>query len=210
MTNRSLLTPLRLLLGLIALTAIFSQLMIQIHNGFSILNFFSYFTNLSNLFAAAVLLYVASRVFFRRDASDLSDQVRYISVVNMAVVGVVFTVLLRGVDLGSLLPWINVLLHYVMPCAVVLDWLLQPPRVKLGVKQILMCQVFPAVYLVYVFCRGHNIGWYPYPFLNPANVGGYGGVAMYVAGIAVAFFLASWLLLTVGNTLSRRAAVAHH
>ncbi|MBA3507214.1 MAG: Pr6Pr family membrane protein [Betaproteobacteria bacterium] len=210
MTNRSLLTLLRLLLGLIALIAIFSQLVIQIHNGFSILNFFSYFTNLSNLFAAAVLLYVASRVFFRRDTSDLSDQVRYISVVNMAVVGVVFTVLLRGVDLGSLLPWINVLLHYVMPCAVVLDWLLQPPRVKLGIKQILMCQVFPALYLVYVLCRGHNIGWYPYPFLNPANVGGYGGVAMYVAGIAVAFFFASWLLLTVGNTLSRRAAVAHH
>ena len=210
MTNRSLLTLLRLLLGLIALIAIFSQLVIQIHNGFSILNFFSYFTNLSNLFAAAVLLYVASRVFFRRDTSDLSDQVRYISVVNMAVVGVVFTVLLRGVDLGSLLPWINVLLHYVMPCAVVLDWLLQPPRVKLGIKQILMCQVFPALYLVYVLCRGNNIGWYPYPFLNPANVGGYGGVAMYVAGIAVAFFFASWLLLTVGNTLSRRAAVAHH
>ncbi len=97
MTKRLLLTLLRLLLGLIALIAIFSQLAIQIHNGFSILNFFSYFTNLSNLFAAAVLLYVASRVFFRRDTSDLSDQVRYISVVNMAVVGVVFTVLLRGV-----------------------------------------------------------------------------------------------------------------
>ena len=210
MTNRSLLTLLRLLLGLIALIAIFSQLAIQIHNGFSILNFFSYFTNLSNLFAAAVLLYVASRVFFRRDTSDLSDQVRYVSVVNMALVGVVFTVLLRGVDLGSLLPWINVMLHYVMPCAVVLDWLLQPPRVKLGIKQIFMCQVFPALYLVYVLCRGHKIGWYPYPFLNPANVGGYWGVAMYVAGIAVAFFFASWLLLTVGNTIGRRAAVAHH
>ncbi len=209
MTKCLLLTLLRLLLGLIALIAIFSQLAIQIRNGFSILNFFSYFTNLSNLFAAAVLLYVASRVFFRRHTSDLSDQARYVSVVNMAVVGVVFTVLLRGVDLGSLLPWINVMLHYVMPCAVGLDWLLQPPRVKLSIKQILICQVFPALYLVYVLCRGHNIGWYPYPFLNP-DKGGYGSVAMYVAGIAVAFFSASWLLLTVGQTLSRRAAVAHH
>jgi len=210
MTNRSLLTLLRLLLGLIVLIAIFSQLAIQIQNGFSILNFFSYFTNLSNLFAAAVLLYVASRTFLGREASDLSDQVRYISVVNMTLVGVVFTVLLRDVDLGSLLPWINVLLHYVMPCAVVLDWLLQPPRAKMGIKQILMCQVFPALYIVYVLCRGYATGWYPYPFLNPANVGGYGGVAAYVAGMAVVFFFASWLLLTVGNTLSRRAAVAHH
>ena len=208
MTKRLLLTLLRLLLGLIALIAIFSQLAIQIHNGFSILNFFSYFTNLSNLFAAAVLLYFANRVFFRRHTSDLSDQARYVSVVNMAVVGVVFTVLLRGVDLGSLLPWINVMLHYVMPCAVVLDWLLQPPRVKFGIKQILICQVFPALYLVYVLCRGHYIGWYPYPFLNP-DKGGYAGVAMYVAGIEAAFFSTSWLLLTVGQILSRRAAVAH-
>ena len=209
MTKCLLLTLLRLLLGLIALIAIFSQLAIQIHNGFSVLNFFSYFTNLSNLFAAAVLLYVGSRVFFRRHTFDLSDQARYVSVVNMAIVGVVFAVLLRDVDLGSLLPWVNAVLHYVMPCAVVLDWLLQPPRVKLGIKQIFICQVFPALYLVYVLCRGHDIGWYPYPFLNP-DKGGYGGVAMYVAGIAVAFFSASWLLLTVGQTLGRRVAVAHH
>lgn len=209
MTHRSLLTLLRLLLGLIVLIAIISQLEIHIHNGFSIINFLSYFTNLSNLFAVAVFLYVASRDCFRRDRSELSDHLRYISVVNMAVVGVVFAVLLRGVDLGSLLPWINVVLHYVMPCAVVIDWLLQPPRVKLGVKQIFVCQGFPALYLVYVLCRGHNVGWYPYPFLNPADVGGYGGVAMYVAGIAVAFFFAGWLLLTVGNALSKRVAVAH-
>jgi hypothetical protein len=210
MTNRSLLTLLRLLLGLITLIAIYSQLTIQIKNGFSILNFFSYFTNLSNLFAAGVFLYLASRGFMRREASDPSDQVRYVSVVNMTLVGVVFAVLLRDVDLGSLLPWINVLLHYVMPCAVVLDWLLQPPRVKMGIKQLLMCQVFPALYIVYVLCRGHAIGWYPYPFLNPANVGGYGGVAAYVAGMTAVFFFASWLLLTVGNTMGRRVAVARH
>ncbi len=207
MTTRPLLAILRLLLGLIALIAIFLQLSIHIQNGFKTLNFFSYFTNLSNLFAAAVLLYVASTALLHREATDLSNQVRYISVVNMAVVGVVFTVLLRDVDLGSLLPWINVLLHYVMPCAVVLDWLLQPPRVKLGVKQILVCQAFPVLYVVYVLCRGHATGWYPYPFLNPANIGGYGGVAIYVAGIAMAFFIASWLLLAVGNSLSLRAAI---
>ncbi|MEO7808575.1 MAG: Pr6Pr family membrane protein [Ramlibacter sp.] len=196
-----------MLLGLIALIAIFLQLSIHIRNGFSTLNFFSYFTNLSNLFAAGVLLYVASRAFLHRETSDLTDQVRYICVVNMAVVGVVFTVLLRDVDLGSLLPWINVLLHYVMPCAVVLDWLLQPPRVKLGVKQILVCLAFIVLYVVYVLCRGHAIGWYPYPFLNPANVGGYAGVSVYVAGMAVAFIFACWLLLAVGNSLSRRAAI---
>jgi len=45
----------------------------------------------------------------------------------MAIVGIVYGILLRDEDLGALLPWINVVLHYVMPVVVVLDWLYQPP-----------------------------------------------------------------------------------
>jgi hypothetical protein len=56
----------------------------------------------------------------------------------------------------------------------------------------------------YVILRGADTGWYPYPFLNPGNVGGYGGVATYACGIAVAFVLAAWALLAVGNRLGRR------
>jgi hypothetical protein len=197
----------RLLLGCTALIAIATQLAIQVRSGFSILNFFSYFTNLSNAFAAIVLLLGASRVFFAGGRFRLDDQLRYVSVVNMAVVGVVFTMLLRGVDLGALLPWVNIVLHYVMPCAVVLDWLLQPPRVKLGLQQLAFCLIFPALYLVYVLYRGHLTGWYPYPFLNPVNVGGYAGVGAYAAGIGIAFFFASGLLLLAGNHLAKRASI---
>lgn len=42
----------------------------------------------------------------------------------MVVVGIVFALLLRTMDLGSLLPWVNFLLDYVMPAVVLLDWLL--------------------------------------------------------------------------------------
>ncbi len=204
MPNRALLP--RSLFGVTALIAIAAQLAIQVRSGFSIINFFSYFTNLSNLFAVIVLLLGARRVFFGKSSPSLSDQLRYVSVVNMTIVGVVFAVLLRDLDLGSLLPWVNVVLHYVMPCAVVLDWFLEPPRVKLGIKQIAFCQVFPVIYLAYVLYRGHLIGWYPYPFLNPANVGGYAGVGAYAAGIGLAFFCASGLFLVVGNSLGKRAS----
>ncbi len=204
MANRSLL--LRLLIGLTALVAIATQLAVQVRSGFSIVNFFSYFTNLSNLFASIVLLLGASRLLASEVTPSLSDQLRYVSVVNMAIVGVVFAVLLRDVDLGSLLPWVNIVLHYFMPCAVVLEWLLQPPRVKLGVRQIAFFQVFLVLYLAYVLYRGHLIGWYPYPFLNPANVGGYAAVGAYAAGIGTAFFTASTLFLVVGNSLGMRAS----
>jgi hypothetical protein len=122
------------------------------------------------------------------------------------VVGVVFSVLLRNVDLGDLLPWVNFVLHYVMPVAVVLDWLLQPPATRLEKKHLAMSLFFPLAYLVYVLVRGASIGWYPYPFLNPANVGGYGGVALYAAGIAGAFLLIGWALLAIGNRGARAVA----
>ncbi|MGH8676094.1 MAG: Pr6Pr family membrane protein, partial [Burkholderiales bacterium] len=94
---------LRLTFGLLALVAIGWQLTIQIQMGFSVVNFFSYFTNLSNLFAAAVLLLGAFQLLARREASNSNDQIRAVSVANMALVGIVFAVLLRDVDLGSLL-----------------------------------------------------------------------------------------------------------
>lgn len=205
---KQLLPALRLVFGLVASVALAWQLAIQIQMGFSVLNFFSFFTNLSNLFAAAVLLLGAFGFFARSEASDLSDQIRAVSVVNMAVVGIVFAVLLRDVDLGSLLPWVNFVLHYVMPCVVVLDWFLQPPKMKLGTRQLLLIQVFPAFYLLYVLVRGSRVDWYPYPFLNPANVGGYDGVAVYAIGIALTFLIAGWSLLALGNKQSRAAAVA--
>jgi len=204
MTARPLWPALRLGFGLLALTAIGRQLAIQIELGSSVLNFFSYFTNLSNLFAAVVLMFGASRLFTSGTAMEPSDRLRAVSAVNMTVVGIVFAILLRNVDLGSLLPWINSVLHYIMPCVIVLDWLLQPPRIKLDRKLILQCLIFPAIYLAYVLVRGSHAGWYPYPFLNPSNVGGYSGVAIYAVGIGAASLVASWSLVALGNKLGGR------
>lgn len=201
--NLFLLSILRSFFGLVTLVAIGWQLSIHVRMGFNVVNFFSFFTNLSNLFAAFVLLLTAFRFFARRGAADSNDRLRAVSTVNMAVVGIVFALLLRNVDLGALLPWINTWLHYVMPCAVVLDWLLQPPRTRPGRRQLLTILIFPLVYLVYVLVRGSGTGWYPYPFLNPANVGGYGGVAAYAVGIASTFFVGGWVLLALGNKLRR-------
>ena len=202
-------TPvLRLAFGLLTMAAVASQLTVQIQNGYSVTNFFSFFTNLSNLVAAVVFLLGAFHVLARLGMSNANDWLRAMSAVNMAVVGIVFSVLLRDVDLGSLLPWVNFVLHYVMPCLVVLDWLLQPPNGTLGTTQLFYIQVFPTLYLAYVLVRGASVGWYPYPFLNPANVGGYVGVAAYAISIAVTFFIAGWSLLALGNRLRKGTVVA--
>jgi hypothetical protein len=38
-----------------------------------------------------------------------------------------------------------------------------------------------------------------YPFLNPANVGGYGGVAVYAVGVTATFMIGGWVLIAFGN-----------
>lgn len=191
----------RLALALLALAAIGQQLAVHVRAEYSVLNFFSYFTNLSNLFAALVLLASLRAGGGRLGSSGFA---RYVSAVNMAVVGLVFAVLLRDVDLGALLPWVNVVLHVVMPIAVVLDWLLFPPADRPRPRQALWILAFPATYLAYVLARGAVTGWYPYPFLDPARAGGPGAVAGYAAGIAATFLLTGSALRAAG----RRPAAA--
>jgi hypothetical protein len=157
--GRFMLPVLRLLCALLGAVALGWQLAIHIGMGFSVANFFSYFTNLSNLFAAA-----APRIFT---------------------------------------------LHYVMPCAIILEWLVAPPAMKFGARQLLPVLVFPSLYLIYTLIRGRMLGWYPYPFLNPASVGG-SGVAVHAVGIAVTFIFAGWILLAAANRLGVAAAAVRN
>ncbi|MDQ0278022.1 hypothetical protein QO003_002325 [Arthrobacter silviterrae] len=200
MTLRRVLAALRFLLGAVTLTAVGIQLGIHISHGFNVLNFFSYFTNLSNIFAACVLLVESVLAWRGRELGPLWQLARCASVVSMALVGIVFSALLRDVDLGSLLPWINTWLHYVMPVVVVLDWLVQSPRLPIAFRRLSLVLLLPVVYLAYSLVRGAAINWYAYPFLNPAN-GGYGTVALTCVLIAVAFLAVSAVLVVAGNKL---------
>lgn len=198
-----LLSVVRACLAALTLVAIGWQLWLHVTASYSALNFFSYFTNLSNLLAAIVLLLSVLLL----SAPRLSlDGLRFLSTTNMVVVGIVFVALLRNVDLGALRPWVNMVLHYVMPVAMAMDWLIDPPRSRLTARHLVAALLFPSIYLGYTLLRGAALGWYPYPFLNPANVGGYGGVALYALGIFAAFLAVGGALLVMGNRRGARAS----
>lgn len=206
MNARIFLISARLFFGLLTLAAITTQLVVQIKRGYSTVNYFSYFTNLSNIFAAVVLLIGAFSLITRRDptaAGAAAIIIRGTSVVCMAVVGIVFSILLRNEDVGALLPWVNTVTHYLMPVVIVLDWLWQPPRTTLMRKYTMYWLIFPSLYLGYSIIRGAIVGWYPYPFFDPAKTGGYGGVARYCFAILALFFVLCWLFVTVGNRVER-------
>jgi hypothetical protein len=119
----------------------------------------------------------------------------------MTTTGIVFAALLSGLpdDLDLTEPWVNVVLHQLMPIVVVLDWLISPPHNRLTVRKALVWLIYPLAYCAYSLIRGPIVDWYPYPFLDPDETGGYLGVAAYAVGIAVLFVGIIWFVVTVGN-----------
>ena len=206
MILRRYLAAVRFAFGAVTLIAVGIQLGIHVGHGFSVLNFFSYFTNLSNIFAGSVLVVESVLTWRGKDLGPVWALLRCISVVCMALVGIVFSALLRDVDLGSLLPWINTWLHYVMPVAIVADWLIFPPRHTIALKRLGVAVLFPLAYLAYSLIRGAAIDWYAYPFLNPAD-GGYGAVLLTCLIIAVGFVAVTALIIVLGNKLGKRRAM---
>jgi len=169
----------KLFFGLLGFSAIVTEIATVIAQGkWAPSNFFSYFTIEANTFAFVVFLVSAFFTFAGKKSKTL-DFFRGASTFFMVVTGIVFAVLLSGIEGIALTaaPWDNIVLHYLVPIAVVFDWIVDPPSQRVSFKKALLWLLFPLAYLGYSLIRGPIAEWYPYPFLNPAN-GGYGQVAL--------------------------------
>lgn len=147
--------------------------------GFSPWNFFSYFTIDSNVIAVVALLWAAVAI----KPSSALQIFRGGATLYMVITGIVTVTLLSDLQLDLTLPAVDLILHKIIPLMMVLDWLIDPPRLRLSIKQVSLWFIFPIAWLVYTLIRGAIVGWYPYPFLNPGLTGGYGPVTLYAIGI---------------------------
>jgi hypothetical protein len=194
MPRRGWISVYRVLFAALALFAIVYQFWDQTFNpDFRPANFLSFFTIQSNLFAAVVLLLGA----FGR----ASDGVRGAAVLYLTITFVVYGVLLAGYqkELQTTIPWVDTVLHRVVPLVVMFDWLIVPPREPIPLPRALIWLAYPLLYAVYSLIRGPIVGWYPYPFFNPAQPGGYGVVALYCLGIALVSLAFAWLVAFTGK-----------
>ncbi|WP_146240048.1 Pr6Pr family membrane protein [Prauserella flavalba] len=188
LTRTRVLTLLRLAgFGLVVSAEIY--LIVHLGPRFNPVTHFGYFTVLSNVFAALVLLAGAF--------TEVPGPVRGAAVLYMLTTGIVYAVLLRGIDVGTPL-YANRILHVVLPILVAVDWLADPPRRRIALRKALWWLVFPLAYLAFTLVRGPALHWYPYPFLDP-DENGYGTVAVLSLVIAVVFVALTWLITTVGN-----------
>lgn len=199
--NEPMLRVCRALLALASFTAIGYD--VAAGPGVSDGDYFSYFTVLSNLFAAAMLVHGALRP--ARERSSTVELLRGAAVVYILTTGIVYLVLLSGH--APTYPWVNAILHYVMPVAVTLDWLLDPPHERVDpARTVVLWIVFPLLYVIYTLARGAIVNWYPYRFVNPHRSGGY----LLVAGdvLAVGLGIVALIVATTWAGNRRHGAVA--
>ena len=195
MNKRDALTGCRVLFGLLGFSAVVTEIATLVERGgFSLTNFLSYFTVESNSLAAAILILSALALAGGKQGR-LIAMLRGASTLNMILVGVLFTLLLSGIEDAEFtaVPWDNIVLHYMMPIVVAVDWFIDIPEVRIPFKQALVWLLFPMAYLIYNLIRGHVVSWYPYSFLDPSNHG-YISVATLSVALALAAAGLAWVL----------------
>jgi hypothetical protein len=182
--NKHFLILYKLFFSLLGFAAIVTEIAVITERGaFNGVNFFSYFTVQANIVVAAAFL-VSALVVASGKAQRWLDTLRAATTVYALVVGTVFSALLAGYDALTAVPWDNVILHYVMPVAVLADFVFDRPSRRLRFTASLVWMAYPLLYVGYSLTRGAVTGWYPYPFLN-IGTKGIGAVMITVAGLAV-------------------------
>lgn len=135
----------RLCLSLLACSAIITQFIIRSQvKPFNPVNFFSFFTIESNILVAVILLLssIGTATFGRSEQFGI---LRGAATVYILTTGLIYFLLLRGLEesLQTAIPWVNTVLHYIMPIAMLLDWILNPPSKKITWKQAVSWLLFP-------------------------------------------------------------------
>lgn len=204
MDKKQMLIGYRIFFALLGLSAIVTEIAVLIERGRLVpANFFSFFTIESNTFAALVLI-LSALALARGKQSGLITLLRGASTLYMIIVGVVFSLLLAGLDVElTAVPWDNIVLHYIMPVVVALDWLLDIPKVRIPFRQALIWVAFPVAYVVYSLIRGHFVEWYPYPFLNASE---HGYTSVMLTSVMLALGAAGLACVLAWSTRWRSAA----
>jgi hypothetical protein len=164
--------------------------------------YFGFFTLWGNTlvtlaFTAPLLPQGRLRFFNRRD-------VRAAIGVYIFVVAVIFYLLLRKLYHPTGLGWlVNLLLHYIMPPLYLLDWLLFVPKHELKFRQIPLWLIVPLAYAAYTLVHGAVTGYYPYPFLNAAQLG-YDRVLLNIGGLTLLFVVVSAVFIAAGRLSGRK------
>ena len=168
-------------------------------------DFFSYFTVEANTLSV-ISLVVSSFALAVGHRSVRLDYLRGAVALFMTTTIIIFIVLLSGYPASELtaVPWDNTVLHYIMPIAIIADWLFATRVEPVPYRKALLWLLFPLAYLIYSLIRGPIANWYPYPFMD-ASKNGYGVVVVTSLVIAVVLAAITWVVAAAPRWTGRFA-----
>ena len=135
-------------------------------------NFFSFFTIQNNLLVAISTTCIA--LLGNTPAGKFFNKPEVLSAIALYifVVALVYNTVLRGIS--PLIGWgilTDTLLHVINPILFLIFWWLKRKHKVLHYKWAFVWLLYPFAYLAYTLIRGSLVSWYPYPFINAANLG---------------------------------------
>ena len=191
-----------LIIGMLAIFGVSVQFIISINRAIAtdnsisqvMINMLSYFTILTNTFAAVVLTILGLLPNSRIGKVFATPEVFGCVVSSMLWVGIGFHLLLSdywspdGMEAVS-----NYLNHYIVPSALLIVWLVFPPEAQIPKRTPLLWEVYPVIYGAYIIIRGEIIDKYPYPFFD-INVIGYpkalwNGLVILIVILGIGYFV---------------------
>jgi len=162
--------------------------------------YFAFFTVLTNLLVALTLtiplLALSSRLgrFLASPASITG------ATASIILVGITYNILLRHI--WSPRGWqliADLLLHDAVPILTIVFWWVAVPRASIRRRDAVLWAIYPIVYVLYAMVRGLATGFYPYPFLNVAQIG-FSMVMVNAIGVLIVFFTILALLLALKSS----------
>lgn len=192
-------------LGLQFYLIMFEPVVGDVPAGQRFINFFSYFTVLSNLIVAICLTAGLASPSSAVGRFFLRNSTRTAVAVYITVVGLVYTLALRSIWNPSGLALIaDRTLHDVVPLLYLVYWLFLVGKSGLNWSGPVWWLIYPVAYITYSIMRGAIMGWYPYPFADVSQLGyptALGNSALVIA----AFFAIGMLFVSIGKVMSRTA-----
>lgn len=172
-----------------------------------LVGYLSYFTILSNLLIALAFslpLFAPESKIGRWVA--MPRQMGAFTVYIM-ITFVVYALLLAGSwSPQGLLLFANLALHYILPLAFLLYYLVFVPHGQVVWLDSLRWLIFPLGYAVYTFARGAIINYYPYFFLDAGSLG-YPQALLNVLVLSLVFLVFGLTLIALDRGLARRQRV---
>ncbi len=162
-----------------------------------IVNFFSYFTILTNLFITIwFVLAFRSQFMGQTRWCGVRPEIKGALLVAGSVTILVYWTLLVDIPIPTVTGEIaNFLLHLLVPLGLLIDWLIVgDPMTKSYGEMLRAWLIFPLVFVIYTEVRGPFASWYPYFFLDPQKVGGVGILVVAIIGMMILFLLMASLI----------------